>query len=141
MQHEITQRHPLLDENGHVVEAGWCKEYLLEYNRDAIKRPENEIREWEYYLILNKDYGLGLSMANSGNISRLTVQFMDYVKKARNLSHYRCNVDVEPGDRLLTLSTCTGTDDNKRLIVMARRLRDHENELELNMSILSTYDR
>ena len=67
--------------------------------------------------------------------------FMSYVQKARNLSHYRCNVDVEPGDRLLTLSTCTGTDDNKRLIVMARKLRDHENELELNMSIMSTYDR
>lgn len=95
MQHEITQRHPLLDENGHVVEAGWCKEYLLEYNRDAIKRPEDEIREWEYYLILNKDYGLGLSMANSGNVSRLTVQFMDYVKK-----EHVCVSDVMTGQEL-----------------------------------------
>lgn len=67
--------------------------------------------------------------------------FMDYVERAQLLSHYRCNVDVEPGDRLLTLSTCTGTDDNKRLIVMARKIRDGENEFELNMSILSTSDR
>jgi len=67
--------------------------------------------------------------------------FMDYVRKARDLSHYRCNVDVQPGDRLLTLSTCTGNDDNKRLVVMARRLRDNENKLQLNMSIMSTDDR
>ena len=67
--------------------------------------------------------------------------FEDYVQKARLLSHYRCNVDVVPGDRLLTLATCTGTDDYKRLIVMARKIRDNENELELQMGILSTSDR
>lgn len=67
--------------------------------------------------------------------------FTSYVNQARALSHYRCNVEVVPGDRLLTLSTCTGTDDNKRLIVMARKIRDGENELELNMSIYSTSDR
>ena len=67
--------------------------------------------------------------------------FEEYVKNVRSLSHYRCNVDVVPGDRLLTLATCTGTDDNKRLIVMARKLRDNENELELQMGILSTSDR
>lgn len=67
--------------------------------------------------------------------------FTSYVKKARDLSHYRCNVDVQPGDRLLTLSTCTGTDDNKRLIVMARRIRDDEDLTQLNMSILTTGNR
>lgn len=72
---------------------------------------------------------------------RSAQSFMDYVHKARDLSHYRCNVDVVPGDRLLTLSTCTGNDDNKRLVVMARRLRDNEDKLQLNMSIMSTDDR
>ena len=67
--------------------------------------------------------------------------FTQFVERAQRLSHYRCNVDVQPGDRLLTLSTCTGTDDNKRLIVMARKLRPDENELELNIGILSTTDR
>lgn len=67
--------------------------------------------------------------------------FMQYVERAKLLSQYVCKVDVQPGDRLLTLSTCTGNDDNKRLIVMARKLRENENEFELNMSILSTGDR
>jgi len=67
--------------------------------------------------------------------------FTSFVERAQLLSHYRCNVDVQPGDRLLTLSTCTGTDENKRLLVMARKLRPYENELELNIGIYSTTDR
>lgn len=68
-------------------------------------------------------------------------QFMDYVASARAYSQYFCAVDVAPGDRLLTLSTCTGTDDNKRLLVMARKVRDGEDLLALNMAVLSTYDK
>ena len=78
MQHEIKTKHPLLDENGHVIEAGWSREYLLEYNRDAIKVPEKDIREWEYFLALERDYGLGISMANVGSTSRLSVHLMDF---------------------------------------------------------------
>lgn len=67
--------------------------------------------------------------------------FLSYVEKARALSRYRCGVTVEPSDRLLTLSTCIGDDANRRLLVMARRIRDDESELELNMAVYSTSDR
>lgn len=67
--------------------------------------------------------------------------FADYIADVKRLSHYHCDIDVVPGDRLLTLSTCTGDDDNKRLLVVARRVRDNENMLALNTSILTTYDR
>lgn len=67
--------------------------------------------------------------------------FEAYVEKACTLSHYRCGVTVEPSDRLLTLSTCIGDDANRRLLVMARRIRDDESELELNMAVYSTVDR
>lgn len=67
--------------------------------------------------------------------------FTSYVEKARALSRYRCSVDVVPGDRLLTLATCSGSDENKRLVVMARRIRDNESELELQMAVQSTSDR
>lgn len=67
-------------------------------------------------------------------------EFNDYIASARALSHYRCNVDVQPGDRLLTLSTCTSTDDNERFLVMARKLRDGEDMLKLNTDILTAAD-
>ena len=67
--------------------------------------------------------------------------FTEYVNMARACSMYHCEVDVVPGDRLLTLSTCTGTDDNKRLVVIGRKLRDGENLLDLSMKVMSTVDR
>ena len=67
--------------------------------------------------------------------------FNNYIETARACSLYHCTVDVQPGDRLLTLSTCTGTDDNLRLVVIARKLREGENQLDLNMEVMSTYDR
>ena len=67
--------------------------------------------------------------------------FESYVQKARALSQYRCNVDVVPGDRLLTLATCNGSEENKRLVVMARRIRENESELDLQLGIQSTSDR
>ena len=35
MQHEITSRHPLLDENGHLIEAGYARSMILDYDRMA----------------------------------------------------------------------------------------------------------
>ena len=37
MQHEIKQRHALLDEKGHLIEPGYTKGLLMDYDRSAIK--------------------------------------------------------------------------------------------------------
>lgn len=68
-------------------------------------------------------------------------EFTDYVTRVRDLSHIRSEVDVVPGDRLLTLATCSGSESSKRLLVVARKIRDGENELELNMAVMRTADR
>ena len=34
--HEVTQRHPLLDEHGSLKEAGWSRSLLQEYRREDI---------------------------------------------------------------------------------------------------------
>ena len=41
-------------------------------------------------------------------------------------------IDVQYGDKLLTLSTCYANEDNSRFIVVARRLRDGEVAGELS---------
>ena len=64
--------------------------------------------------------------------------FQSYLTKLREFSHYRTQVDVQPGDRLLTLATCTGDDKNTRLLVVARKLRENEDSIALNQGILST---
>ena len=63
--------------------------------------------------------------------------FDGFVTKLRQCSLYRVNLDVRRGDRLLILATCTGTDDNTRLLVAARRVRDGESMTELKTAIFS----
>ena len=49
--------------------------------------------------------------------------FNAYIAQVAARSEFTIPVDVEPGDALLTLSTCI---DDDRLVVMARRLRPGE---------------
>lgn len=65
-------------------------------------------------------------------------EFEEFVKKAKKLSMYQINLDVRPSDRLLTLATCAGTDENKRLLVIGRMLRADENEIALKNALYST---
>ena len=65
-------------------------------------------------------------------------QWNAYVGKIRELSRYRTQVDVQPGDRLLTLATCSGADNSRRLLVAARKVRDGESTLTLKQSVYST---
>ena len=61
-QHEITSKHPLLDENGHLIETGYAKNLILDYDRKAIKANSLRIKEWDYYLIYNDDFGVALTV-------------------------------------------------------------------------------
>ena len=63
--------------------------------------------------------------------------FRQYVSLAKEYSRFKVNIDVQPGDRLLTLATCSSGDDNLRLIVMARMLREDEDTTKLSNQIYS----
>lgn len=52
--------------------------------------------------------------------------FNYYVDTMRSKQLFDTGVDVEYGDKLLTLSTCYASEDNSRFVVVARRLRDGE---------------
>ena len=56
MQKEILTGGPLLNEKGNLVEAGYSRTMLKEYDRKKIKAGKIKIKEWDYYLIYNKYY-------------------------------------------------------------------------------------
>ena len=61
MNHEITKAQRLLNEQGNLNEPGYSKKEVFEYNRKDIKVSKLKIKEWDYYFIGNKKYGLCLS--------------------------------------------------------------------------------
>ena len=66
MQHEITTAQPLLDENGNLRQAGYCKKLLPVYRRRDIKAGAIHIKEWDYYLINNGRFAVALTIDDNG---------------------------------------------------------------------------
>ncbi len=78
MQHEITQNGRLLDKQGRLREPGYARSLLLEYSRDDIKAAKHRIKEWDYYLIYNDDFGVALTVADNGYMSLLSATLLDF---------------------------------------------------------------
>ena len=59
-------------------------------------------------------------------------QFNEYLDGVYKKQLYSTGIDVEFGDKLMTLSTCYSDEDNSRFLVVARRLRDDETPGDLS---------
>jgi hypothetical protein len=68
--HEVTERHSLLDEQGCLIEPGWSRHLIQAYDRADIKKRKTRIKEWDYYYV----------MSNSANVCLcLTVSDLGYL--------------------------------------------------------------
>ncbi len=81
MQHEITSKQKLLNANGNITEPGFAKKLYWEYSRNDIKAPKFRIKEWDYYYIGNQDFGLCLTVSDSGYVSCLSISLMGFGEK------------------------------------------------------------
>jgi len=78
MQHEITERAPLLDEQGNVREAGFARKLLPVYSRSAIRANSLRIKEWDYYLVCNDHYAVALTIADLSYMGFDSISFLDF---------------------------------------------------------------
>lgn len=83
MQHEVTTKQKLLDENGNIKEPGFSKTHIWEYSRKDIKAPKWRIKEWDYYYIGNQEYGLCLTISDSGYVSCISASLLDFKQKTQ----------------------------------------------------------
>ena len=75
--HEILDRHDLLDENGVLIEPGWSKALITRYDRKQIKAPKMRIKEWDYYMVLNDDFAGAFTLSDDGYIGLQSVSFLN----------------------------------------------------------------
>lgn len=76
--HEITKPQRLLDCNGAIAERGWSKKQFQIYDRSDIKAAAFRIKEWDYYLVLNKDYAVAFTLSDDGYIGLQSVSLLDF---------------------------------------------------------------
>lgn len=76
--HEVTERQPLLKEDGSVREPGWSKKLIWKYDRAQIKAPKFRIKEWDYYLVLNEEFAGAFTISDDGYIGLQSVSLLNF---------------------------------------------------------------
>lgn len=80
MQHKIVKPSRLLDKHGELIQKGYALHPILKYNRADVAK-KSRLKEWDYYLIYNTDYGVALTVANTTNFLMISTTFIDFHKK------------------------------------------------------------
>ena len=76
-QVKITEKTPLLDENGKLVKAGYCFTNMYEYDRSKIKANPTRIKEWDFYQISNGRYCMQITIADISLAGNASVALFD----------------------------------------------------------------
>lgn len=85
---EIVEECELLNKFGELNNAGFSKQLLQIYDRNKIKASKFKIKEWDYYLIHNSDYGIALTVADNsymGLISASILNFKNRTEKTKSI--------------------------------------------------------
>lgn len=78
LQHQITKKQALLDNKGHLTEAGYAKHLLLDYDRGSIKANKLRIKEWDYYLVTCDDFAVALTIADNSYMGLDSISLLDF---------------------------------------------------------------
>lgn len=81
MQHKISQPHPLLNEHGVLIEAGYDTSLTLSYERKTIKAPWFRIKEGDYYFIANEEFGIAITVADYSYMGLDSITLFDFKSK------------------------------------------------------------
>ncbi len=75
---EITENVPVFDENRSFSNAGFARKPLFVYNREKSGRLHAQIKEWDYYLVMNDQIGAAFTLSDLGYIRMASVSFLNF---------------------------------------------------------------
>jgi hypothetical protein len=84
LQNEITEPGNLLNKDGSLIQRGWARKPILNYNKEDIGKGWTRIKEWDHYSVLNKDFGFQLTLGDIGYIAQMSYVWLDFSRKERN---------------------------------------------------------
>ncbi len=77
MAQHVMDEGPLHDAAGHLIDPGYATREVRRYDRAAIAADPARVKEWDYYCVLDGDFGLALTVADNGYVGFLGVSWMD----------------------------------------------------------------
>ena len=82
-QIELTRPSNLFNEDGTLVQQGWARKPILNYNKEHIGKGWSRIKEWDHYSVLNKEFGFQLTIGDIGYLTQMSYVWLDFKKKER----------------------------------------------------------
>ncbi len=76
--HEVTDEQELLNEHGELREPGWSRKLVQKYDRSMIRAPKWRIKEWDYYLVLNRSFAAAFTISDDGYIGLQSVSLIEF---------------------------------------------------------------
>ncbi|MDD3947398.1 MAG: DUF2804 domain-containing protein [Clostridia bacterium] len=80
MQQIITEKTKLLNAKGSLNQKGYATSLIMDYDRKDIKASKFRIKEWDYYYVGNRDYGVAVTIADNGYMGLLSASILDFNK-------------------------------------------------------------
>lgn len=77
MQREITSVQTLLDEKGILIQPGYARRMMYEYNRDQISAGPFSLKEWDFYQIVSGDTVLQLTIGHVSYVASFSVMLFN----------------------------------------------------------------
>ena len=74
--HEIIHPRELLDDRGNLAEPGWSRRLVQKYDRGRIRAPKWRIKEWDYYLVMGRDFAGAFTISDDGYIGLQSVSLL-----------------------------------------------------------------
>ncbi len=78
MNKQIVAPCKLLNELGELNNPGYSTSLIQEYSRKDIKAKKFKIKEWDYYLIYNKDYAVALTIDDNSYMGLVSASLIDF---------------------------------------------------------------
>ena len=82
--HEITKVQPLLNKEGNLAEPGWSRKLVQQYRRKDIKASGFRIKEWDYYLVLGKDFGVAFTLNDMSYLGMISASFLNFADRCEH---------------------------------------------------------
>ncbi len=82
MKQNLLKKGPLLNKKGELIESGYHTSLIKTYDKSLVKNSRMRLKEWDYYYIGNKDYGLSITVADNGYMWLLSATLLDFNLKS-----------------------------------------------------------
>lgn len=70
----------LHDGQGRLTRYGWATAALLDYDRKRVHASPLRIKEWDYYLVNDREYALALTIGDMGYTTLVSASLLDFAK-------------------------------------------------------------